>query len=91
MGFEKINNLEQSESQRPETVPYLENYAIAAQDQAHIKPELERIFKDPEYDTKRHFEDCSKCQKKAGEMIRRDTRKFKKPRTDPAWMLKKEE
>ncbi len=91
MSFEKPLNIESTEPKRPENVPYLENYAIAAQDKAHIKPELDRIFRDAEYDTKRHFENCSECQKAAGEMIGRDTKKYGKPRgpDTPAWMLKK--
>ena len=88
MSFEKPNAAEESEQQRPETVPYLENYAIAAQNKAHIKPELDRILQRPTYDTQDHFENCGKCQMRAGEMMNRDTKKFGNPRTDPAWMLK---
>lgn len=87
-----MKNFEQPEQQTEQearvTVPYLENYAIAAQNKAHIKPELDRILRNPDYDTENHFETCEKCRVKAKEMIDRDTRKLGKLSKDPGWMIK---
>lgn len=94
MSYERPENPEPSEWSKPrdpEKIRYPENYMIAAQDKAHIKPELDRIFRAADYDSQRHFESCVKCQKAAKEMIDRDVKKFGKPQgpDTPAWMLKK--